>query len=81
MMNALTRYPELVESAGINLDPQLIAQYLRELAAAFHAWYNAHQFIVEDVALREARVVLADATRVVLANGLDLLGVSAPSSM
>lgn len=81
LMNTLARYPELVESAGLNLDPQLVAQFLRELAAAFHAWYNAHQFIVDDVTLREARIVLADATRVVLANGLELLGVSAPDSM
>jgi arginyl-tRNA synthetase len=81
LMRELSRYPEVVEAAALNLDPQLVAQYLRELAAAFHAYYNAHQFIVEDVALRDARIALADAARQVLANGLDLLGVTAPESM
>lgn len=81
MMSELSRYPEVVEAAAVNLDPQLVAQYLRELAAAFHAYYNAHQFIVDDAVIRDARIALADAARVVLANGLELLGVSAPESM
>ena len=81
LMSELSRYPEVLEAAAANLDPQLVAQYLRELAAAFHGYYNAHQFIVDDGVLRDARIALADAARVVLANGLDLLGVSAPESM
>ncbi len=81
LMSELSRYPEVVEAAAANLDPQLVAQYLRELAAAFHAYYNAHQFIVEDAVLRDARIALADAARHVLANGLGLLGVTAPESM
>ncbi|HET9033178.1 MAG TPA: arginine--tRNA ligase [Dokdonella sp.] len=81
LMSELSRFPEVVEAAAVNLDPQLVAQYLREVAAAFHAYYNAHQFIVDDAVLRDARIALADAARVVLANGLDLLGVSAPESM
>jgi arginyl-tRNA synthetase len=81
LMSELTRYPEVVESAADNLDPQLVAQYLREVAAAFHAYYNAHQFIVDDAGLRAARVALAEAARQVLHNGLDLLGVTAPESM
>jgi arginyl-tRNA synthetase len=81
LMRELSRYPEVVEAAAQNLDPQLVAQYLRELAAAFHGYYNAHQFIVDDPILRDARIALADAARQVLANGLDLLGVAAPESM
>ncbi|MFZ1224251.1 MAG: arginine--tRNA ligase [Dokdonella sp.] len=81
LMSELSRYPEVLEAAAANLDPQLVAQYLRELAAAFHGYYNAHQFIVDDGVLRDARIALADAARIVLANGLDLLGVSAPESM
>lgn len=81
LMSELSRYPEVVEAAAANLDPQLVAQYLRELAAAFHGYYNAHQFIVDDGVLRDARIALADAARIVLCNGLDLLGVSAPESM
>jgi arginyl-tRNA synthetase len=81
LMVELSRYPEIVESAAQNLEPHLIAIYLRELAAAFHAYYNAHQFLVDDPAVRDARLTLAAATRQVLANGLDLLGLSAPESM
>ena len=72
---------EVVENAGEHLEPQLIATYLRELAAAFHAYYNSQQFLVDDPDLRDARLTLAAATRQVLANGLDLLGVFAPESM
>jgi arginyl-tRNA synthetase len=81
VMVELARYPETVESAAANLEPQLIAQYLRDLAYAFHTWYNAHQFIVDDADLRDARIALAMATRQALENGLDLLGVSAPEKM
>jgi arginyl-tRNA synthetase len=81
LMVELARYPEIIESAAANLEPQLIAQYLRELAYALHNWYNAHQFIVDDADLRDARIALAFATRQVIANGLDLLGVSAPEKM
>jgi arginyl-tRNA synthetase len=81
LMVELSRYPEIVEAAAQNLEPHLVAIYLRELAAAFHAYYNAHQFLVDDAAVRDARLTLAAATRQVLANGLDLLGLSAPESM
>jgi arginyl-tRNA synthetase len=82
LMIELSRYPEVVEAAGQHLEPHLIANYLREVAAAFHMYYNTHQFLVgDDAALRDARLALAQATRQVLANGLDLLGISAPESM
>jgi len=81
LMVEIARYPEVVETAAANLEPHLIAAYLRELAYALHTWYNAHQFIVDDANLRDARLALAVAARRVLANGLDLLGVSAPESM
>ena len=81
LMRELSRFPEVVEAAGATLEPHLVAQYLRELANAFHGWYHASPVLVEDGALRDARLALALATRQVLANGLDLLGVSAPESM
>jgi arginyl-tRNA synthetase len=81
LMRELSRFPEVVEAAGVALEPHLVAQYLRELANAFHGWYHASPVLVEDAALRNARLALALATRQVLANGLDLLGVSAPESM
>ena len=81
LMRELSRFPEVVEAAGATLEPHLVAQYLRELANAFQGWYHASPVLVEDAALRNARLALALATRQVLANGLDLLGVSAPESM
>ncbi len=81
LLNLLSRYAETVANAAKNLEPHLIAQYLRDLAAALHGWYHAQQFIVDDAAMRDARLTLAAATRQVLSNGLDLLGVSAPAEM
>jgi len=81
LLNQLARFPEVVAIAARELEPHLIAQYLREVAAAMHSWYNACQFLVEDQALRDARLALAAATRQVLENGLQLLGVTAPESM
>ncbi|HEY0634663.1 MAG TPA: arginine--tRNA ligase, partial [Gammaproteobacteria bacterium] len=81
LIQALTRYPEVVETAALNHEPHQLAHYLRELANAFHTYYNAHQFLVDEGALRDARLALINATRQVLANGLSLLGVSAPETM
>jgi arginyl-tRNA synthetase len=81
IMSQLLRYQEVLESAAINHEPHQIAYYLRDLANAFHTYYNAHQFLIDDEGLRNARLVLIQATRQVLAAGLDLLGVSAPESM
>jgi len=81
LLNHLARYAETVTIAAQNLEPHLIAQYLRDLAAHLHTWYHAQQFLVDDAELRDARLALAVATRQVLRNGLDLLGVSAPEEM
>jgi len=81
LMVELSRYPEVVEAAAHHLEPHLIAQYLRDLAYALHTYYHAHQFIVDNVLLRDARLALASATRQILGNGLALLGISAPESM
>lgn len=81
VMVMLSRYPEVIESATHHLEPHLVASYLVELAGSFHAWYNSEPFLVDDAALRDARLLLARATGQVLANGLGLMGVSAPESM
>ncbi len=81
LMVSLSRYPEIVETAAINHEPHLLAHYLRDMANDFHTYYNAHQFLVDDGALRDARLTLILATKQVIANGLQLLGVSAPESM
>ena len=77
----LDRFPEVVANAAENREPHTVAAYLRELAGEFHTWYNAHKMLVEDPAQRSARVALSEAVRQVIANGLDLLGVSAPETM
>jgi len=74
-------YPETVSAAARELAPHAIAFYLRELAAQFHSYYNAERILVEDAALRTARLALCAAVRQTLANGLSLLGVSAPEKM
>ena len=81
LLSSLSRYPEVIESAARNHEPHQVAHYLRELANDFHTYYNAHQFIVDDASVRNARLVLIQATRQVIANGLAILGVSAPESM
>ena len=81
LVATLTRYPEIIELAAANRAPQNLVHYLRDLANEFHSYYNAHKFIVDDEALRDARLVLAAATRSIIASGLSILGVSAPDSM
>ncbi|MBU4565025.1 MAG: arginine--tRNA ligase [Desulfarculus sp.] len=77
----LAEFPELVEGAAKALEPHRITYYLHELAGAFHSYYNAAHVLVEDPALSAARLVLTQAVGRVLANGLELLGVSAPEKM
>ena len=81
LLTSLSRFPEVVENAALNHEPHQVAHFLRDLANDFHTYYNAHQFLVEDETVRDARLCLIQATQQVLANGLSLLGVSAPESM
>jgi arginyl-tRNA synthetase len=81
LMSSLSRYPEIIELAANNRAPQHLVHYLRDLANELHSYYNAHQFIVDDDALRNARLALISATRTVIANGLTIIGVSAPDTM
>lgn len=81
LMRRLAEFPGVLELAAQELAPHHLAFWLRDCAADFHAWYNAERVLVEDSALQRARLRLADATRQVLANGLALLGVSAPLRM
>jgi arginyl-tRNA synthetase len=81
LLKSLSRYPEVVELSAINEEPHQLSHYLRDLANDFHTYYNAHQFLVEDEGLRDARIKLILAVRQALRNGLNLLGVAAPESM
>ncbi len=81
LMRRLAEFPEALADAARELAPHAIAFYLRELAGEFHSYYNAERILVEDDATRTARLALCAAVRQVLANGLALLGVSAPERM
>ena len=81
LITAITAFPETIARAATQAEPHSVVHYLRDLANQFHTYYNAHQFIVEDAALRNARLNLISAVRTVINNGLHLLGVSAPESM
>ena len=80
-MKRICAFPETIEHAAVNRAPHTLVVYLRDLANDFHTYYSAHQFLVDDAALRDARVSLAFAAQVVIRNGLHLLGVSAPDTM
>jgi arginyl-tRNA synthetase len=77
----LTEFRDLIDNAARELAPHLIAFYLKDLAGEFHGWYNAERMLVDDAALRDARVALAIAVRQTIRNGLAILGVSCPESM
>ncbi len=81
LMSKLAEYPDMLTQAAAGLAPHDVAFYLRDLAGAFHSYYAAERFLVDDVDLTRARVALLAATAQVLRNGLALLGVSAPDKM
>ena len=81
LIKQLLQFPELVKGAARMLEPHRVAYWLQQLAAEFHAWYKNHRVIQDDRRLMHARLALAATVGVVIRNGLDLLGVSAPESM
>lgn len=81
LMQRLSGFPGIVAQAAQEIAPHHIAFWLRDCASDFHGWYNAERVLVDDLALKQARLRLAAATRQVIANGLALMGVSAPERM
>jgi arginyl-tRNA synthetase len=81
LIKRLVAYPEIVQQCAVQRAPHTLVHYLRDLANDFHTYYSAHQFIVDDGELRDARLNLAFAAQIVIRNGLGLLGVSAPDTM
>jgi arginyl-tRNA synthetase len=81
LIKRLCAFPEIVRQCAVLRAPHTLVHYLRDLANDFHTNYSAHQFIVDDAALRNARLALALATQTVIRNGLELLGVTAPLTM
>jgi arginyl-tRNA synthetase len=80
-ITSVSKYPEVIEQAAINRAPHSLVHYLRDLANTLHSYYNAEKFIVEEAALRNARLTLVLAVQQVIRNGLGILGVSAPETM
>ena len=81
LLVTLSRYPEIIEDAARTREPHQVGFYLRELANEFHAYYNSQQILVDDAKVRDPRIALILCIRQVIANGLAILGVSAPQSM
>jgi arginyl-tRNA synthetase len=81
LLGTLTRYPEVLERAALQHEPHQLIHYLRDLANEFHTYYNAHQFLVEDASIRDARLNLVCAVKQVLANGMGLLNINTPEAM
>lgn len=81
LLRELSRYPEIIESAARLRAPHQLAHYLQSLATEFHAYYNSQQFLVDDENIRNVRLNLILAAKIVLADGLSLLGITAPEAM
>ena len=81
LMKAMTRYSEVVEDSAIYMEPHRITFYLMDLASSFHAYYNKHRVLSDDLLLSKGRLFLVLAVQKVIRNGLTLLGVSAPEKM
>lgn len=81
LLNTLSSYPDMLIKAALNYEPHRLTNYLRDLAADLHAYYNSHQCLVKDACLRDARLALLAATQQTLVNGFNLLGITAPVNM
>ena len=81
LMSAMSRYAEVIELSAKNRAPQTLVHYLKDLVSDFHSSYNAHKVLGDDADLRDARLALYHAVKIVVANGLGILGVSAPVKM
>ncbi|WP_070400282.1 arginine--tRNA ligase [Hydrogenophaga sp. PML113] len=81
LMRQIAKYPEMLGAAARDFAPHDVTFYLRELAASYHSYYDAERILVDDEAVKRARLALVAATRQVLHNGLAVLGVSAPQKM
>ena len=77
----MINFPEIIKSAHDKLDPQIISNYLEDLAAKFHKYYGNHRIIIDDKNLSCARIFLIDSIRIILNNGLDVLGIEAKERM
>ncbi len=80
-MKTMSTFPTMIENAALELAPHKTIFYLIELASQFHSYYNKHKVITENVALTQARLSLVESLRIVVKNGLDIIGLTAPEKM
>jgi arginyl-tRNA synthetase len=81
LIKLLLQFPEMVESCATTFEPHRLAEYLHTVAGCFHKFYGIHRVVTDDEALTVARLTLCDGTRIVLRNGLRILGISSPERM
>ncbi len=81
LIKYMTQFPEIIEIAYINLEPQIIANYLQDLSSYFHKFYNHCRVITNNIELTKSRIALVKAVKVILKNGFSILGISAPERM
>ena len=81
LIKYLTRFPEYIDMAYENLEPQNIVNYLQELSTRFHKFYNSCRVITDNLELSNSRIALVKATKIVLINGFSILGITAPEKM
>ena len=77
----MINFPYIIKKSYDNLDPQIISNYLEELAAKFHKYYAKHRIIVDDKKITNCRLFLIDSLRIILSNGLSVLGINAKERM
>ena len=80
-MNSMINFPNIIKKSYHKLDPQIISNYLEELASKFHKYYAGYRIITDDEKMRNSRLFLVDSLRIVLRNGLNLLGITAKERM
>jgi arginyl-tRNA synthetase len=81
LIRKLLQYPEVISRAAQFWEPHRLTNYLQELAATFHHFYHIHRVVTDDIQLSKARLLLCQATQIVFANGLKILGITAPKRM
>ena len=80
-MNSMINFPNIIKKSYDKLDPQIISNYLEDLASKFHKYYAKTRIITDNLELSSARIVLIKAVQIVIKNGLDILGISHPDRM
>ena len=81
LMKSMINFPNIIQKSYINLDPQIISNYLEELAAKFHKYYAHHRIITDDKNITNSRLFLVDSLRIIIRNGLNVLGIIAKEKM